>query len=355
MSGSQNDITNIETDPMGMVSSSDTDSKEIKNGNEKMESNNFEEISEMHLTVQFDELVRRSKVLTSGETTEKFLEFVVNAENYRKMWENTELERQRLNIKLDESSQEIDSLESKLEHVRGMLQTETEMRRKIEQDRDSVLRKYKDIQRLVTEDQHLINQASLQEQMLLMSPQPQPQDCHKHRNIMEGISLPQGTNLKGSRHNRSVNRCVEEIKDENLCGRKLYGRKGGVNTVEEEVTHNQMEIHKVEMKTVTSHEATSSSSIKQPRKCISHNHTNHLFEQKMVLKSEICTGCSKRMKFGKIGLKCSVCRMKVHVECVHLVATHCETPVNINSVFGGKQTEMETKSSKRIYASPMLR
>ena len=52
----------------------------------------------MGLTVQFDELMRRSKVLTSGETTEKFLEFVVNAENHRKMWENTELERQRLNI-----------------------------------------------------------------------------------------------------------------------------------------------------------------------------------------------------------------------------------------------------------------
>ena len=36
---------------------------------------------------------------------------------------------------------------------------------------------------------------------------------------------------------------------------------------------------------------------------------SHDLEQKTILKSEKCGFCGERMKFGKVGLRCSECRL----------------------------------------------
>ena len=35
---------------------------------------------------------------------------------------------------------------------------------------------------------------------------------------------------------------------------------------------------------------------------------SHKLEEKTILKSEKCGACGERMKFGKVGLRCSECR-----------------------------------------------
>jgi len=49
----------------------------------------------------------------------------------------------------------------------------------------------------------------------------------------------------------------------------------------------------------------------------------HKFVQKTVLKSEKCLGCDKRMRFGKMELRCGVCRLSIHEECCVLAPQYC--------------------------------
>merc|ERR1719334_25252 len=49
----------------------------------------------------------------------------------------------------------------------------------------------------------------------------------------------------------------------------------------------------------------------------------HKFVQKTVLKSEKCLGCDKRMRFGKMELRCGVCRLSIREECCVLAPQYC--------------------------------
>ena len=44
---------------------------------------------------------------------------------------------------------------------------------------------------------------------------------------------------------------------------------------------------------------------------------SHDLEQKTILKSEKCGMCGERMRFGKVGLRCSDCRFSFNYSCNH--------------------------------------
>jgi len=87
----------------------------------------------------------------------------------------------------------------------------------------------------------------------------------------------------------------------------------------------------------------------------------HNFVQKTVLKSEKCRGCDKRLKFGCVEFRCSVCRMSVHEECCDKAPSACigiqeVASSNIKSSRKGAKLEKREKPNicKQIFASPML-
>ncbi|CAD6220394.1 GSCOCG00005036001-RA-CDS [Cotesia congregata] len=49
----------------------------------------------------------------------------------------------------------------------------------------------------------------------------------------------------------------------------------------------------------------------------------HSFAGKTVIKSEVCSPCGNRIKFGKLALKCRDCRAVTHSECKDLVPLPC--------------------------------
>ncbi|XP_041946096.1 rac GTPase-activating protein 1-like [Alosa sapidissima] len=62
----------------------------------------------------------------------------------------------------------------------------------------------------------------------------------------------------------------------------------------------------------------------------------HAFVSKTVIKPESCIPCGKRIKFGKLSLKCQVCRVVAHVEC----REKCPLPCNpISSATPTKNVE----------------
>ena len=86
----------------------------------------------------------------------------------------------------------------------------------------------------------------------------------------------------------------------------------------------------------------------------------HSFEEKTNIKSDKCTVCNKRLKFGKKSLNCVGCKMVLHPECAESVQEDCRghvvtsspTTVNTNpSIF---LSRTPSKKEKKIFASPML-
>ncbi|XP_076383998.1 rac GTPase-activating protein 1 [Megalopta genalis] len=49
----------------------------------------------------------------------------------------------------------------------------------------------------------------------------------------------------------------------------------------------------------------------------------HSFITKTVIKPEICTSCDKKIRFGKVALKCKDCKAAAHTECKDLVPLPC--------------------------------
>ncbi|KOC65521.1 Rac GTPase-activating protein 1 [Habropoda laboriosa] len=60
----------------------------------------------------------------------------------------------------------------------------------------------------------------------------------------------------------------------------------------------------------------------------------HSFIAKTVIKPEVCTPCDKRIRFGKVALKCRDCRATAHTECKDLVPLPCVPTGNTPTLRG---------------------
>jgi len=89
----------------------------------------------------------------------------------------------------------------------------------------------------------------------------------------------------------------------------------------------------------------------------------HKMAQKTWLKSEKCGVCAKRMKFGKIGLRCIVCKLSLHTDCAPGVSSLCLGPTATTSSptlvsrtpARSPDHAGRTRTRAPLFASPMLR
>eukprot|EP00092_Neocalanus_flemingeri_P050690 GFUD01058687.1.p1 GENE.GFUD01058687.1~~GFUD01058687.1.p1 ORF type:complete len:105 (+),score=41.45 GFUD01058687.1:45-317(+) len=83
---------------------------------------------------------------------------------------------------------------------------------------------------------------------------------------------------------------------------------------------------------------------------------DHSLVERTVLKPEKCMACSKRIKFGKISLKCLRCKVSIHVECKYMAGT-CEiSPTRVSShPLPSLYTTPSKRENKSVFSSPMLR
>ncbi|XP_017880906.1 rac GTPase-activating protein 1-like [Ceratina calcarata] len=64
----------------------------------------------------------------------------------------------------------------------------------------------------------------------------------------------------------------------------------------------------------------------------------HSFIAKTVIKPEVCLPCDKRIRFGKVALKCKDCRATAHTECRDLVPLPCVPTGNTPTLRGSSGT-----------------
>eukprot|EP00092_Neocalanus_flemingeri_P018806 GFUD01020364.1.p2 GENE.GFUD01020364.1~~GFUD01020364.1.p2 ORF type:complete len:180 (-),score=71.65 GFUD01020364.1:124-597(-) len=85
---------------------------------------------------------------------------------------------------------------------------------------------------------------------------------------------------------------------------------------------------------------------------------DHSLVERTVIKPCKCIACSKRIKFGKISLKCLRCKESIHLECRHEVSTcmiSSPTRVCSHPLPSLYTTPSKRENKSTIFSSPKLR
>ena len=206
----------------------------------------------------FDQLTQQRCVLTTGETEEKFLEFVRGTSATSNLWrvERAEEEQLRLVEELARSTEQAAGLEAALEKTRVMLEGEAETRRKVEREGRLLERQLEEVRRLVAGEEGLVGE------------------------VWRVLGIPITTmdemeEVEGSKSRRSWSppNILDQRLDEQEGLRRSRRRSKSVGFKEAPIVMNR---------------STRST-------------PSHLLEAHTVLASARCTGCSSRIKFGKVG------------------------------------------------------
>jgi len=341
----------------------------------------MESASEPSLVVKFDELVRRSQVLqTSCE--DQFLRFVINASLNRRSWEHAELECQRLSLELTKASREISGLEHKLSHARTMLDNELRLRKNAESERDRLLTQLTLLRQLVMDD-HLVDEVKLNKLRSFGN-------CDL--NSADDLFSPSRITPKGILKN--LNRTEESVRDvedfsfdetRELCdSRSRLSRSGArKRSRSANLDENMMEVQSPKLdKLPTGKRSRRSRSIvgfaDVPVETVSEDRETrprlysavhfsdptssptpssaHSFIQKTFVKAEKCSVCNKRIKFGKIGMKCTRCRAVNHAECSDRVLPFCSNSGSPDVLYTPSADRNRSPTSKKqFFSSPMLK
>lgn len=346
------------------------------------------------IVATFDELNRNNRVLLQANE-DKFLEFVKNAEVWRKRWENAELECQRLSIELTKEAQSVSNLESKLNQAREMLDKEISIRKRTEMEKET-LQNHLILLRKVVLDDKFLGQGTLMKIRDLDSGMPRwsgqmvspRMDGHPRMDVTAGSVLNElsfddtvdlcesrtraGTRYKDGEwdeegtwklnHKRSRGKeAMVDMPSPITEVKKRRSRSVGFREPLDDRSQHQEEIQSEEeaprmpiVPQPKGHDDVSHPLLPNPLRYTRTHSSNHNFVQKTVLKRENCDVCLKRIKFGKIYEKCRGCDTNVHPDCVERVHPLCEesdemrTPDPLN-------TPTKNGIKKHIFASPMLR
>ncbi|XP_018366430.1 PREDICTED: rac GTPase-activating protein 1-like isoform X1 [Trachymyrmex cornetzi] len=96
---------------------------------------------------------------------------------------------------------------------------------------------------------------------------------------------------------------------------------------------------------VTTQIASNKENIDSKLSKVESSSANHSFISKIVIKPETCTPCGKRIRFGKIALKCRDCPVTCHTECkiqVTLVSCECRKSATL---FGGSVSTVRNNNT----------
>jgi len=372
-----------------------------------MKSNEMDsyDLAGISLLTEFDDLVRNEKIIHEG-AEEEFLKFVKNSEINRTKWENSELECQRLSIELTRASHEITGLETKLQQARMMFDNETQARKRAEAERDRLSAQLQTLRLLILEtdgvDEGTLRKVKNIESFAVndfeggggggygnvLSPGLMREAAYCRRrsaNLTEGsvldvedLSFDETVNLCESRTRAgtSFRKLNPEQREARKRSRSNSRRRGEEHVVVQEERRDRKRerrsrsvgiSEKVEILEITPRITEKSNESHQqasPVKNISSSSSifakdSHDLEEKTALKGDNCSTCSRRIKFGKIYLKCRQCKVVVHAECPPPSRCHpCPPPVSPSKVSRDPSSYLTRTPSKKdqrtMFASPMI-
>jgi len=367
------------------------------------------DLSSISILTEFDDLVRNEKVLNEG-SERQFLKFVNNCELNRRRWEQSEHECQRLSIELTKASHEITGLETKLHHARIMFDKESQARKLAESERDRLANQLQAFRQLIMEADGMdegtlrkmknfesVNDGGYYGNVFSPGLMREAANCRRF-NQSEGsvldvddLSFDEDTiNLCESRTRsgasfRKLNTDVREARKRSRSrsnprrsslkepinledrSRKRERRSRSVGICDKvDVLEITPRITDEDVRIARENHQQMIDNINNDMVTRNNNANDlHDMEEKTEMKSNKCSTCLKRIKFGKIYHKCRHCKLLVHKECVPNV--RCvpvnvlppqSSPSKVSTLPGGYLSLSRTPSKKeqrQMFASPMLK
>ncbi|NXA27709.1 RGAP1 protein, partial [Ibidorhyncha struthersii] len=344
------------------------------------------EAAMLNLRSLYDQLMRQAEVLSEGNEYQ-FIQLAKNFEEYRRKLQKTEHELGRYKDLLMKTEAERSALDVKLKHARNQVDVEIKRRQKAETDCDKLERQIQLIRELLMCDASGSIQLSEEQKSALAflnRPQVSVGGAGNKRlstidesgSILSDISFDKtddsldwdssvvkAVRLKKREKRRSSRQFIEgppgpQKKTRSISSTVDQGNESIVAKTTVMVPNDGGPIEAISTIQTVPYSLkrqgksgplqpwSSESSIGSKQlesKLEAHgsstpqNHAGvrlHEFVSKTVIKPESCVPCGKRVKFGKISLKCRDCRVVAHPECrdrcpLPCIPTLTGTPVRI--------------------------
>eukprot|EP00088_Acartia_fossae_P016552 TRINITY_DN19274_c0_g1_i1.p1 TRINITY_DN19274_c0_g1~~TRINITY_DN19274_c0_g1_i1.p1 ORF type:complete len:353 (+),score=40.76 TRINITY_DN19274_c0_g1_i1:53-1111(+) len=347
----------------------------------------------LSIVAVYDDLTRKGSLFHQSldQCEEKFLRFVNETEARRARWEQSELQCQSLVLELAKATQTIGTLEAKLSQSRTMLDNELKVRRKAESERDKLSAQLALLRQLVMDD-NLVDEAKLSKLKSVgyMDLDPDgaaatsvatPKGILKNVDQTDDLSV---MDIEDFSFDDTADLCESRSRLERSRERKRSRSAGrdvdGSERILESVASPRRDEYQLRKRSKRSRSVVafdldaggvSSSDDMDLRPTTSSlqnknildvyspvdKATGHNFLSKPIMKPEKCPVCDKRIRFGRLGNKCSTCNLVVHSECSEKVKKPCTRPYPPASPVSRTPTGERGRTPVKgaYFASPMLR
>ncbi|KAL9822803.1 rac GTPase-activating protein 1 isoform 1-T3 [Geothlypis trichas] len=344
------------------------------------------EIAMVNLRGLFEQLTRQAELLSEGNECQ-FIQLAKNFEENRRKWQKLEQELCKYKDLLMKTEAERSALDVKLKHARNQVDVEIKRRQKAEMDCEKLERQIQLIRELLMCDASGSIQLSEEQKSVLAflnRPQPSVGSAGNKRlstidesgsilsdisfdksddsldwdsSVVKAVRLKRREKRRSSRQfaegppapqkkSRSISNTADQA-NESIVAKTtvMVPNDGGpieaISTIQT-VPYPRRSRRKsgplqpwnsessIGSKQLESKQDTDGSSTPQHNGGV----RLHDFVSKTVIKPESCVPCGKRVKFGKISLKCRDCRVVAHPECrercpLPCIPTLTGTPVRI--------------------------
>ncbi|XP_023112798.1 rac GTPase-activating protein 1 isoform X2 [Felis catus] len=272
----------------------------------------------LNLRNLFEQLVRRVELLSEGNELQ-FIQLAKDFEDFRKKWQRTDHELGKYKDLLMKAETERSALDVKLKHARNQVDVEIKRRQRAEADCEKL-----------DWDSSLVKTFKLKKREKRRSSSRQfidgpPGPVKKTRSI--GSTVDQGNESIVAKTTVTVPNDGGPIEAVSTIETVPYWtrsrRKTG--TLQPWNSDSTLSSRQLEPRTETDSSGTPQNN---------GGMRLHDFVSKTVIKPESCVPCGKRIKFGKLSLKCRDCRVVSHPECrdrcpLPCIPTLIGTPVKI--------------------------
>ncbi|XP_050781656.1 rac GTPase-activating protein 1 isoform X2 [Gopherus flavomarginatus] len=344
------------------------------------------ETAMLNLRNLFDQLMRQSEFLNEGNEYQ-FIQLAKNFEEFRKKWQKADHELARYKDLLMKTETERSALDVKLKHARNQVDVEIKRRQRAEADCEKLERQIQLIRELLMCDASgSIHLSEEQKSALAFLNRPQlstggsgnrrlstidesgsilsdisfdktDESLDWDSSLVKAVRLKKREKRRSSRQfiegppgplkkTRSIGSTVDQGNESIVAKTTLMVPNDG-GPIEAISTIQTIPYHLRSRRKTASLQPWNSDSSLGSRQLESRSETDgsntpqsnggmrlHEFVSKTVIKPESCVPCGKRIKFGKLSLKCRDCRVVTHPECrdrcpLPCIPTLTGTPVRI--------------------------
>ncbi|NXF35866.1 RGAP1 protein, partial [Nyctibius bracteatus] len=344
------------------------------------------ETAALNLRSLYNQLVRQAEVLSEGNEYQ-FIQLAKNFEEYRRKWQKTEHELGRYKDLLMKTEAERSALDVKLKHARNQVDVEIKRRQKAETDCEKLERQIQLIRELLMCDASgSIQLSEEQKSALAFLNRPQVSaGCSGNQrlstidesgsilsdisfdktdesldwdsSVVKAVRLKRREKRRSSRQFiegppgpqkkiRSIGSTVDQGNESIVAKTTLMVPNDGgpieaISTIQTVPYSLKSRRKSGPLQPCSSESSIGSKQLESKSEtdgsCTPQNNGGvrlHDFVSKTVIKPESCVPCGKRVKFGKISLKCRDCRVVTHPECrdrcpLPCIPTLTGTPVRI--------------------------